>query len=465
MFGKYGKKLVVEATGTAMLTAIACGVAYAAGGTINVSLAFGLVLTILCYTIGPISGGHFNPAISIAKLINKEISGEECVLYILAQVVGGFIGSFILGLITVQFTSLGANGIGLALRDSDYELTALSYVGASFVEIFLTFIFAFAVLYATGKKSTTGKATGLFVGGALTLVHLLGYNLTGTSVNPARSFAPAIVQMLGGDLEAAKLLPIFLAAPIAGAVLAAFAYRYFVSDEKNEEKQHCAFVKYIIVLIAAAAVVVAFLGFSGEFMTFSAMGTNVIVSGFDITFGNKLNGMDFYTVSVGNIISFSVMILVFIMFVIAAILGFTKKEGGAKILVLIGAILALISGILLIIAPTFATFSDNLANVTDYTEELTDNARFVYVMMFVASILGFVLFKFIKAEKKANATNDETTVAENNTEEKGEEVNNEASDNNAQELNEESSDNTQVEEEEKIESETEATDDTNKENE
>ena len=448
MFGKYGKKLVVEATGTAMLTAIACGVAYAAGGTINVSLAFGLVLTILCYTIGPISGGHFNPAISIAKLINKEISGEECVLYIIAQVVGGFIGSFILGLITVQFTSLGANGIGLALRDSDYELTALSYVGASFVEIFLTFIFAFAVLYATGKKSTTGKATGLFVGGALTLVHLLGYNLTGTSVNPARSLAPAIIQMLGGSFEDAKLLPIFLAAPIAGAVLAAFAYRYFVGEETAEEKKHCAFVKYIIVLIAAAAVLVAFLGFLGEFMTFYAPGvlSTITVSGLDITFGNQINGVDCYTVSIGNIISLAVMIITFAMFVIAAILGFTKREGGAKKLVLIGAILAIISAILLIIAPTFATFSDNLSSVTNYTEKLTDNARFVYVMMFVAAILGFVLFKFIKVEKKVN---DEAQATSNNAEEKVEESSDAVTENNA---------------EEKVDDNTESTIDTNEEN-
>ena len=396
MLEKYGKKLLVEAIGTAMLTLIACGVAVAYGSSITVSLAFGLVITLLCYTIGPVSGGHFNPAVSVAKLINKEISGEECILYVFAQIIGAIVGSLVLGLITAQFANLGANGIRFDNENSD----ALNYISASLVELVLTFIFVFVVLFATGKNSKTVNASGLVVGAALTLVHLFGFYITGTSVNPARSIAPALVQMLSNSLESAKVLPVFIFGPLLGGVLAAITYRYI----NAEEKKQYGIVKYIFVLVLTLFAGVVLVAFTSTVMTLESYEVgNLALSGLDVTFGNKINGIKIYTFSIGNTISFGVLILTILFLLIASIAGFRKNNALAKKLLLASGIFALISGVLIILTPTFATFSKNLDGISDYSEALTTTGKYAYILMFIVSVLSFVIFATIKKENNNNA--------------------------------------------------------------
>ena len=211
------RKYIAEGVGTMLLTLIACGVAVTSGNLVAISLAFGLVIVAAAYSIGNVSGCHINPAVSIALTVAGKMDKKECIRYIIAQIIGAFVGSLLLDLILNGFTSLGANGLG----GSTTVWIALV------VEVILTFIFTTTILGVT-DKSENGHATGIVIGLTLTLVHLFGIPFTGTSVNPARSIAPAILE--GGD--ALKYLWIFIVAPVVGAILAGLFYKYVLKGKK-----------------------------------------------------------------------------------------------------------------------------------------------------------------------------------------------------------------------------------------
>ena len=219
------KKYFSECIGTAVLVLMGCGTAVISGGNlVATSLAFGLAIIAMAYVIGDISGCHVNPAVSLAMLISKKISIKDFALYVVSQIIGAFIGAgilyFILNSTNLGVEALGTNGYG--------ESSALnvSAVAAFIAEIVLTFIFVYTILGVTSDEKKSSVA-GIVIGLTLTFVHLIGINLTGTSVNPARSLAPAVIK--GG--EALKQVWVFVLAPLVGAVISAVTYKFL-----NEKK-------------------------------------------------------------------------------------------------------------------------------------------------------------------------------------------------------------------------------------
>lgn len=209
------KKLVCEFTGTMMLTLLACGVAVASGvDYIGTALAFGLVIVAMAYSIGNISGCHINPAVSFGMYAAGKMTLKECLWYVIAQILGAIAGSALLGVILGSFGSLGANA---------YDGNTVTVWIALLVEVILTFVFVLTILGVTDKKEN-GHATGIIIGLTLTLVHLFGLPFTGTSVNPARSIGPALLQ--GGN--ALTQVWVFIIAPLVGAYLASLFYRFIL---------------------------------------------------------------------------------------------------------------------------------------------------------------------------------------------------------------------------------------------
>ncbi len=210
------KKMVAEFIGTLVLVLVACGVAAVTGcvfpeaGYVATALAFGLVIVAMAYSIGNVSGCHINPAVSIAMLVSGKLSVKDFIAYVVAQFAGAIAGAGILAYLMGSTAALGQNG----LYDGDI-------VKSLVVEVILTFIFVIAILGVTSKTENAGVA-GIVIGLSLTLVHLLGIYFTGTSVNPARSFGPAL--LVGG--EALANVWVFIVAPLVGGVLAALAYKF-----------------------------------------------------------------------------------------------------------------------------------------------------------------------------------------------------------------------------------------------
>lgn len=209
------KKYVAEFIGTMVLVLFACGVAAVTGcqvpeaGYIATALAFGLVIVAMAYSIGNVSGCHINPAVSIAMLVSGKMNVKDFVGYIIAQFAGAIAGAAILMFLMGSNTALGQNGLY-----NDDILKSLV------IEVILTFVFVFAILGVTSKVENS-KVSGLVIGLSLTLVHLLGIPFTGTSVNPARSFGPAL--FVGG--AALSNYWVFLVAPLVGGVIAALVWK------------------------------------------------------------------------------------------------------------------------------------------------------------------------------------------------------------------------------------------------
>ena len=218
------RKYLSEFIGTAVLVMMGCGTAMLVGcksntgcGYILTAFAFGLSLVALIYCLGDISGCHVNPAVSIAMFINKQISGKDCFWYIVFQFIGAIAGVGILSAIW----NLG----NLQDLTSSFASNTIDTVGLSasiLVEVILTFVFVLAVL---GSLSKDCKCTcALSIGLSLTLVHILGIGLTGTSVNPARSFAPALFASFWGNPDAMNCVWVFILAPVLGGILAGYVY-------------------------------------------------------------------------------------------------------------------------------------------------------------------------------------------------------------------------------------------------
>ena len=219
------KRYIAELIGTMVLVLFGCGSAAIAGsmlGNLGIALAFGLSIVAMAYVIGDISGCHINPAVSIGMWIDGRMESKDLVMYIIFQCIGAIIGIALLAAIInsapslggYAATGLGQNGFGSA------SSVGLDVVGAIIVEIILTFVFVFTVLGVT-KKAENGAVAGIVIGLTLAFVHIMGIPLTGTSVNPARSLAPAL--FLGG--QALQQVWVFILAPIVGAVIAGFLYK------------------------------------------------------------------------------------------------------------------------------------------------------------------------------------------------------------------------------------------------
>lgn len=218
-------KYLAEFIGTFVLVLGGCGSAVLAGdhiGFLGVSFAFGLSLLVMAYAIGPISGCHINPAVTIGLLITKKMPSGDAVGYIVSQILGGIAAAALLLLIAkghpggydASTAGFAANGFG------EHSPTGYNLTSAFAVEVVLTFFLVFTVLAVTDVKAPVGFA-GLAIGLVLVLIHLVGIPVTNTSVNPARSIGPAI--FVGG--WALSQLWLFIVAPVIGAIIAALTYK------------------------------------------------------------------------------------------------------------------------------------------------------------------------------------------------------------------------------------------------
>lgn len=239
------KKYLAEFIGTFWLVLGGCGSAVLAAGVlvgdgihigiglVGVSLAFGLTVLTGAYSLGHISGGHFNPAVSIGLFVGGRFEGKELGQYIVSQVLGGMAGAGILYLIvssSPDFAGLGSGPGTFASNFYGANVYGVNFgmVGALITEVVMTFMFLIVILGATHKNASPGFG-GLAIGLALTLIHLISIPVTNTSVNPARSTATAI--FAGG--EAMGQLWLFWVAPILGAVLAGLAYKFMAPDKSE----------------------------------------------------------------------------------------------------------------------------------------------------------------------------------------------------------------------------------------
>ena len=216
------KKYLAECLGTFVLTFLGCGTAMFLGcttpaGVVGTALAFGLAVVAMAYTIGGISGCHINPAITLGVALSGRMSWKEACGYWCGQLVGGILAGAVLLLVAGVVAApdltgaLGSNGVA----------NAGGVWGAFLVEVIATFLFVIVVLGTTDEKVGAGNLAGLAIGLSLVLIHLVCINLTGTSVNPARSIGPAL--FAGG--EALSNVWVFICAPMVGGALSALVWK------------------------------------------------------------------------------------------------------------------------------------------------------------------------------------------------------------------------------------------------
>lgn len=252
------KRFAAEAVATMILVLLGCGTAMAFtfseelhfGGVVAVAGAFGISIVILAYALGPISGGHANPAVSFAKALNKELTWKEFCIYCCAQVLGAFVGSLLLAMVMWSWKTGVAGethlyGQGAAplthftsetFWTAEGNATFLNVFLSTMAEMGLTFLFVFAVLGLTSKKEWSSFA-GIGIGLALFGVHLCGIPLTGTSVNPARALSAEVFAMFNGEnvgLKALNLIPAIVG-PFLGSFAAWSAWHGFFG-KKSQEK-------------------------------------------------------------------------------------------------------------------------------------------------------------------------------------------------------------------------------------
>ena len=225
------KRYISELIGTMVLVLFGCGSAAIAGtvlGNLGIAMAFGLSIVAMAYVIGDISGCHINPAVSIGMWIDGRMELKDLVMYIIFQCIGAIIGIAILAMLInsapslggYMATGLGQNGFGAA------SSVGINLYGALITEIILTFVFVFTVLGVT-RSEKTGVIAGIVIGLTLAFVHIMGIPLTGRSVNPARSLAPAL--FMGG--VALQQVWVFIVAPIIGAIIAGLLHKGLYTGE------------------------------------------------------------------------------------------------------------------------------------------------------------------------------------------------------------------------------------------
>ena len=224
------KKYLAEMVGTMVLVLMGCGVAVSLGcdpvnnipAVVGTAFAFGLAVVAMAYTIGGISGCHINPAITLGCMLTGRMDAKEGCMYMIFQVIGAFIGSLLLFILTANVPGLEGTGA----NDLQANVTVL---GGLLAEIIFTCIFVLVVLGTTSKTNgATNNFAGLAIGLSLVLVHLVCIRYTGTSVNPARSLAPAV---FAGDAALSQLW-IFIIGPFVGAALAAGIWKVIEPNKK-----------------------------------------------------------------------------------------------------------------------------------------------------------------------------------------------------------------------------------------
>ncbi len=212
------RKYVAEFIGTLVLVLFACGTATVVGCStadantayLLTALSFGLVIVAMAYSIGNVSGCHINPAVSLAVYLSKKMDTKDFVGYLVAQFLGAIVGAAMLGYFAGFDSTLGANGL--------YQGDVVKSLA---IEVVLTFVFVLSILGVTSKVEN-GKVAGIVIGLSLVLVHIFGIHFTGTSVNPARSFGPAL--FVGG--QTLSSVWVFIVAPLIGGALAACTWKY-----------------------------------------------------------------------------------------------------------------------------------------------------------------------------------------------------------------------------------------------
>jgi len=234
------RSLLAEAVGTALLVFLAVGTATLSfgyrfagssfsAGVVATALAFGVVQLVLVYAIGPISGCHINPSVTMGFLVSGRMSLDDALGYWIAQFVGGIAGAaalfgiFNAGLYSRSAVGLGANGYG---SHSNIRINA---GGAFAFEVIITFVFVFVILAVT-RHAANAIVAGIVIGVALTIVHLVGIPIDGTSVNPARSLGPAL--FVGSS--ALKQIWVFILAPLVGGALSAMAFTFMYPEGELE---------------------------------------------------------------------------------------------------------------------------------------------------------------------------------------------------------------------------------------
>jgi aquaporin Z len=247
----YGRALVAEVFGTFWLVLGGCGAAVLAAdfgtggngtslglGFVGVSLAFGLTVVTGAYAVGHISGGHFNPAVTIGLTVGGRFSAAKVPGYIIAQVIGGVLGAF-----TIYTIASGQEGFAIAPGAGTFATNGFgpdgspggyTMMAALVTEVVLTAVFLIVIMGATAKRAAAAMG-GLAIGLALVLIHLISIPVTNTSVNPARSTAQAVIAQVFGDGVTVPMqqLWLFWAAPIAGAIIGALIYRALIDTNRD----------------------------------------------------------------------------------------------------------------------------------------------------------------------------------------------------------------------------------------
>ena len=225
------RKYFAEFIGTLVLVLFGTGIAVVSGGDlVATSLAFGLAIVAMAYAIGSISGCHVNPAVSLAMLMTKRMNTKDFYGYVSAQVLGAIVGTSILILILTG-TDIGTASIG-ANYYGELSQNGINLISALATEVILTAVFVYTILGVTDDPKNANVA-GIVIGLTLTFVHLIGIPLTGTSVNPARSIAPAL--FLRGD--ALAQVWVFIVGPLLGGACAAILFKYLNKEGKLTKKR------------------------------------------------------------------------------------------------------------------------------------------------------------------------------------------------------------------------------------
>ena len=224
-------KLGAEALGTFILVLGGCGTAVLAGdkvGNLGVALAFGLTVLTGAYAFGHVSGGHFNPAVTVGLATAKRFAWKEAPGYIVSQVVGATIAGAVLLVIASGTSGFSAKASGFATNGyGDRSPGGYSLLAVLITEVVLTAFFLYVILGASHKRAAAGFS-GIAIGLALTLIHLISIPVSNTSVNPARSLG---VAWFAGDWDALAQVWLFIVAPIVGAAIAGLTQNYILGDE------------------------------------------------------------------------------------------------------------------------------------------------------------------------------------------------------------------------------------------
>jgi aquaporin Z len=228
------RRLGAEFLGTFWLVFGGCGTAVLAAafpdvgvGLVGVSLAFGLTVLTGAYAFGHVSGGHFNPAVTLGLVAAKRFELRDAVPYIVVQVIAAIVAAVVLWLIAIGQEGMTSDALaasGFASNGfGDHSPGGYALIACLVTEVVLTAMFLFVILGATDKRATAPVA-GVAIGLCLTLIHLISIPVTNTSVNPARSTGPALMTLIGGESWPVEQLWLFWLAPIVGAAIAGFAY-------------------------------------------------------------------------------------------------------------------------------------------------------------------------------------------------------------------------------------------------